>query len=57
MLWSGSLYSKRLQKMISFTCQADWKIPFDFVKHVIKEYGMGGSTQIKVVSEILQSFA
>ena len=42
--------------MISFTCWPDQKIPFDFMKHVVREYGMGGSTQIEVVSEILQNF-
>ena len=41
--------------MILFTCRAGWNIPFDFVKHVVREYGMGGSTQVKAVSEILQS--
>ena len=35
--------------MISFTCQADSKIPLDFVKHVVREYEMCGRTQIKVV--------
>ena len=46
---------KRLQKMSSFTCQAEWKILFDFFKRVVREYGIGGSSQIKVISEILQS--
>ena len=35
----------------------EWKTPFYFVKHVIREYAVGGSTQIEVVSVILQSFA
>ena len=45
------------QNAISFSCPADRKIPFDFVKYVISEYEMGGSTQIKVVNIILQGFA
>ena len=41
--------------MISFACQAGWKIPFDFLKYVVRGYGMSGSTQIKVVSIILRT--
>ena len=52
----GASAQKRIQTMILFTCRAKWKILFDFVKHVVREYGMGASTQIKVVGEILQSF-
>ena len=42
--------------MISFTCQAEWKIQFNFVNHVVREYGEGGSNQIKMVNETLQIF-
>ena len=50
--------SKRaLENEFCFSCQAEWKILFDFVKTKEKkrkkrQYGMGGNT---VVSEILQS--
>ena len=45
-----------LLEIIIFTCRAEWKIHFDFVKYNVREYRMGGSTQIKLVSKILQSF-
>ena len=40
-----------------FCLLVELKISLDFVKHDIREYEMGGSNQMKVVSIILQSFA
>ena len=37
--------------------RTEWKIPSDFVKRAIREYVVGGSTRIKVVNIILQSYA
>ena len=42
--------------MSLFTCQAEGKIPFDFVKHVVREYKKDGNTQIQVLREILPGF-
>ena len=43
--------------MISFTCRAEWKIPFVVVKRDVRDCKMGdGSTPIEVVCEILESF-
>ena len=47
----GSLKIFRL-----FTCRAECKVPFDYVEHIIREYEMDGSTEIKVVNKILQRF-
>ena len=43
--------------LLLFACQGGWKIPFHFVKHVVKVYAEGGSAQIKVISVMSQSFA
>ena len=40
--------------MISFICQPEWKIQVKFVKHVVREYGEGGSNEIKMDSETLK---
>ena len=40
---------------ITLTCQTEWKILFDFLKRVVRENDMGGSTQIKGVMKFYRA--
>ena len=55
----GGLYSPcaSLKKICLFSFRSEWWSVFDFVKHVIREFEMGDSTQIRVVCKILQNFS